>query len=90
MAILDFAPTTITSPMPGAGARTRGVTAVQLHDSLWRVVRPHGEVVGYIERFDESRGIRYRAKRLIVRQRRFVSVGEFWGMDDALECFRVG
>ena len=90
MAVLDFATTTITSPSAGAGTRTRGVTAVQLNDSLWRVVRPDGEVVGYVERFAESRGIRYRAKRLVVRQQRFVSVGEFWGMDDAVECFRAG
>jgi hypothetical protein len=90
MTVLDFATTIDGRPKSGAGSRARGITAVQLHDSLWRVVRPDGEVVGYIERFDESRGIRYRAKRLIVRQQRFVSVGEFWGMDDALECFRVG
>jgi len=27
---------------------------------------------------------------MIVRQQRFVAVGEFWSMDDALDCFRVG
>lgn len=90
MTVLDFATTIDSRSKAGAGSRTRGITAVQLNDSLWRVVRPDGEVVGYIERFDESRGVRYRAKRLIVRQQRFVSVGEFWGMDDALECFRLG
>jgi hypothetical protein len=87
--ILDFA----TDTRAGSVAHTirgglRGVTAVQLHDSLWRVTRPDGEVAGYVERFAESRGIRFRAKRLIVRQQRFVSVGEFWSMDDAIECFR--
>jgi len=90
MTVLDFATTTDGRSAAAAGSRTRGITAVQLNGSLWRVVRPDGVVVGYIERFDESRGIRYRAKRLIVRQQRFVSIGEFWGMDDALECFRVG
>jgi hypothetical protein len=90
MTVLDFATTIDGRSKAGAGSRARGITAVQLNDAMWRVVRPDGEVVGYIERFDESRGIRYRAKRLIVRQQRFVSVGEFWGMDDALECFRVG
>lgn len=83
--ILDFATTTITT----AATRTAGLTAIQLHDSLWRVTRPEGDVVGYIERFSEARGIRYRAKRLIVRQQRFVSIGEFWSMDDALQCFRM-
>jgi hypothetical protein len=63
--------------------------AVQLHDSLWRVTRDQGEVLGYVERYAEARGIRYRAKRLIVRQQRFVPVGEFWQMEDALACFRT-
>ena len=90
MTILDFATTGTT----GAGhdtldVRIPGLTAAQLHDSLWRVTRPAGDVVGYIERFSESRGIRYRAKRLIVRQQRFVPIGEFWSMHEALECFRM-
>ena len=85
MTVLDFATSTITS----APTRSAGLTAMQLHDSLWRVTRPAGDVVGYIERFTEPRGTRFRAKRLIVRQQRFVSIGEFWSMDDALECFRM-
>ena len=80
MITLDFAPTS---------APSRGIVTVQLSDSLWRVTRSDGEVVGYIERFAESRGIRYRAKRFIVRQQRFVPIGEFWSNDDALDCFRV-
>lgn len=85
MTVLDFATSTITS----APTRSAGLAAMQLHDSLWRVTRPAGDVVGYIERFAEPRGTRFRAKRLIVRQQRFVSIGEFWSMDDALECFRM-
>jgi hypothetical protein len=64
-----------------------GVTLVQLNDALWRVTRPDGEVLGYVERFAHETGERYRAKRLIVRQSRFVSVGEFWDMGDAVDCF---
>jgi hypothetical protein len=82
--ILDFAAPTTTASVRG------GLSTIQLHDDLWRVTRPDGEVAGYVERFAESRGIRYRAKRMIVRQQRFVSVGEFWDMDDALQCFRLG
>jgi hypothetical protein len=96
MTILDFAPTSRTSTASAAGTAgtatitaPRGTTTTQLHDSLWRVTRTSGEVLGYIERFTEARGIRYRAKRLIVRQQRFVAVGEFWAMGDALECFRA-
>ena len=75
MTILDFA--------------TTSLTAVQLNDSLWRVTRPAGDVLGYVERFSESRGIRYRAKRLNVRQQRFVTIGEFWSMPEALQCLRM-
>ncbi|MCU1424767.1 MAG: hypothetical protein JWM51_1058 [Microbacteriaceae bacterium] len=82
MTILDFATTTSSA--------ARGISAVHLNDALWRVVRHDGEVVGYVERFTESRGIRYRAKRFIVRQQRFVPIGEFWQYDDALDCFRIG
>jgi hypothetical protein len=88
--ILDFATDTRAGTVRRTGqAPARGVTAMQLHDALWRITRPDGEVAGYVERFTETRGTRYRAKRLIVRQQRFVSVGEFWSMDDALECFRL-
>jgi hypothetical protein len=89
--ILDFAADTRAGSASRAGSTgARGVTAMQLNDALWRVTRPDGEVAGYVERFTETRGVRYRAKRLIVRQQRFVAVGEFWSMDDAVECFRLG
>ncbi len=64
-----------------------GIALVQLHDELWRITRPSGEVLGYIEQFRVRAGLRYRAKRFIVRQRRFIVMGEFWGMDDAIDCF---
>lgn len=89
MTILAF-DTTLSADSRAGDTRARGVATTALHDSLWRVTRPDGDVLGYIERFTETRGIRFRAKRLIVRQQRFVPVGEFWSMDDALECFRVG
>ena len=83
MTILDFAS---TEPL----TRTRsGVTLIQLHDELWRVTRATGEVLGYIERFTDRGESRYRAKRMIVRQQRFVAIGEFWRMDDALDCFSL-
>ncbi|MCU1513394.1 MAG: hypothetical protein JWO10_484 [Microbacteriaceae bacterium] len=64
-----------------------GIQLVQLNDELWRIVRPDGEVLGYIERFRVREGLRYRSKRLIVRQRRFVAIGEFWSREEALDCF---
>lgn len=65
-----------------------GLTLVQLHDSLARVTRPNGEVVGYVETFQHEKGLRYRAKRFLPRQRRFVEIGEFWSRVDATDCFR--
>ena len=73
--------------------RSRGlptIDVVQLHNELWRITRSTGEVLGYIERFVDRGEFRFRAKRMIVRQNRFVPIGEFWSMDDALDCFRVG
>ena len=64
------------------------VAVAQLNDSLWRITRPEGDVLGYIESFAAPGGQRFRAKRFLARQRRFMIDGEFWAMDDALECFR--
>ena len=64
------------------------VALVELGDALWRVTRPDGEVLGYVEAFDSGGSTRYRAKRMIVRRQRFVPVGEFWVMGDAVDCFR--
>ncbi len=65
-----------------------GIRMTQLHDELWRVTKAEGEVLGYVERFSVHDGLRYRAKRLIARQRRFIVMGEFWSVDDAIEVFR--
>ena len=89
MTILDFATTSTARADDAFELCIPGLTASQLNDSLWRVTRPAGDVVGYIERYSESRGIRYRAKRMIVRQQRFVPIGEFWSMHEALQCFRM-
>lgn len=64
-----------------------GLTLVQLHDELWRVTRSDGEVLGYVEQFRERAGLRYRCKRFMARQRRFIVMGEFWSVDDAIDCF---
>ena len=88
---LEFASTARDTSRDTVAPRLhRGIVVVGLNDSLWRVTKADGDVVGYVERFAEPRGTRFRAKRMIVRQQRFVPVGEFWSMDDALDCFRVG
>lgn len=80
----------ITLDFAGPAARrtaARGPVVLQLHDSLWRVTRADGDVLGYIERLDAPSGDRFRAKRFLPRQRRFLIDGEFWSMDDAVACF---
>ncbi len=83
MTRLDFAP-----PVSSVRAAV-GVASIQLHDDLWRITRTDGEVLGYVEHAATLAGSRFTAKRMVQRQRRFLPIGEFWSMDDALECFRV-
>ena len=78
MTTLDFAPTTSRNP----------VSTIQLGNDLWRIVKSDGEVIGYVERSETTAGSRYTAKRMLPRQRRFLPIGDFWTVDDALECFR--
>ncbi len=80
MTILDFVGTAPTV--------RPGIAMIQLHDALWRITRLNGEVLGYIERLNEPAGHRFRAKRLLPRQRRFLPIGDFWTIDDAIDCFR--
>ncbi len=80
MTILDFVGTAPTI--------RPGIAMIQLHDALWRITRLNGEVLGYIERLNEPAGHRFRAKRLLPRQRRFLPIGDFWTIDDAIDCFR--
>lgn len=84
MTTLDFAnPQTRTS-----SASRLGVASVQLGDDLWRITLGDGEVLGYVERHATPAGSRFTAKRMLQRQRRFMPIGDFWTIDDALECFR--
>lgn len=79
MTILDFAGKT--------GLARPGLALVQLHEELWRVTKPAGEVLGYIERTKDPRGDRFAAKRLLSRSLRFLPIGEFWSLDDAIDSF---
>ena len=61
---------------------------VRVSDSLWRVVRVGGDLLGYIDRIPPPDGDPYRVRRMLSTQRRFIAVGEFWQFGDALACFR--
>jgi hypothetical protein len=43
---------------------------------------------GYIEGFDESDAPRFRAKRMFSARRPSLPLGEFWSIEDAIDCFR--
>jgi predicted methyltransferase len=80
MTILEFAGT--------ASSIRSGIVTIQLNDDLWRVTRPDGEVLGYVHRWQSGSGSRYQAKRMLQRQRRFLPLGDFWSIEDALDIFR--
>jgi hypothetical protein len=65
-----------------------GIVAIQLNDDLWRITRPDGEVLGYVHLWHAAAGVRFQAKRMLQRQRRFLPLGDFWSIDDALDIFR--
>ena len=68
-------------------ARRPGVAFVQLNNGLWRITRPAGAVLGYVENLGSGR---FLAKRLASSGRAFLPVGEFRSFDDAVDCLRFG
>lgn len=95
MSTFDFAGSTLLE-VPGdatlaeATRMKRGLNLIQLHDDLWRVTRTDGDMLGYVEGFDDPRGRRFRSKRLNALKRQFLVLGEFWSFDDAIDCLRFG
>ncbi|MGV8876792.1 MAG: hypothetical protein ACOH1K_04715 [Rhodoglobus sp.] len=80
MTTFDFAPT--------APSIRTGIVTVKLNDDLWRITRPDGEVLGYVHRWHAGSIERFHAKRMLTLQRRFLPLGDFWSIDDALDIFR--
>jgi hypothetical protein len=87
MTTLDFVGSQ-SSIVSAARVNRFGIVLVQLHDELWRVTRRSGEVLGYIESFDDAGLRRFRAKRMFSARRQSLPLGEFWSVDDAIDCFR--
>lgn len=83
----ELSMTTLDFAGPAQSIRS-GIVTVQLNDDLWRITRPDGEVLGYVHRWASAAGTRYQAKRMLQRQRRFLPLGDFWTIDDALDIFR--
>jgi hypothetical protein len=91
MTTLDFV-SSQSSFLTAAKVNRFGIVLVQLHDELWRVTRRSGEVLGYIESFVQGSEVggdrRFRAKRMFSSRRPSMPLGEFWTIDDAIDCFR--
>ena len=66
----------------------RGLDIVPRRGALWRVARPDGVVLGYVERVDDAAGAMYRSKRMVGRAAGFDVVGDFGVPDDAVEALR--
>lgn len=91
MTTFDFAGASLLErPVAPVSSLRSDLALVQLHDELWRVTRLDGDVLGYVECFMEPRGQRFRAKRFLTLHKRFLSLGEFWNFDDAVDCLRFG
>ena len=90
--ILSTGPIASTPPRPVAGATApaprhrTGLNLVRVKDDLWRATVADGRVLGHIERRDAADGTMFIAKRLVPAQARFTTLGEFWRIDDAMDC----
>ena len=71
--------------------RLDDVRVVPLSSGMQRVTRTDGIVLGYLEQLEsaDETAPRFRAKRMLARERRFALVGDYWTRDDALEALRV-
>lgn len=82
MSIATHQATAVTSP-----TRT-GVELVSVHDGLWRVRRRDGHILGHIERVNTAAGDTFVAKRFSPVRASFLSLGQFWNIQDAVDCLR--
>ncbi|MBG6238329.1 hypothetical protein IWX78_001284 [Mycetocola sp. CAN_C7] len=76
-------------PAPKASSRIRRTTGLRLvpvTSDLWRATIDDGRILGHIERRDDPAGTTFIAKRLVPAQARFHTLGEFWTIDDAMDC----
>lgn len=81
---------TLTLPNPPSAfpplARAQNVRLVAAAPLLWRIVERGGRVIGHVQAVGEGSDFRYRARRFHAPSRAFRDLGEFWSIDDAVEC----
>lgn len=75
-----------TASLTGATRHRTGLSLVRVKDDLWRATVADGRILGHIERRDDANGTMFIAKRLVPAQARFHTLGEFWMIDDAMDC----
>ncbi|MFB8386643.1 hypothetical protein ACFC3F_05815 [Microbacterium sp. NPDC055910] len=78
-------------PPVAVAPRPRRPTPLRLASAapaLWRVLDPTGRVIGHVQARNSTGGTRYRARRFHVGSRAFRDLGDFWSIDDALDCLR--
>jgi hypothetical protein len=76
---------TANGPVGLARQRT-GLNLVRVKDDLWRATVADGRILGHIERRNAADGTMFIAKRLAPQSARFHTLGEFWQIDDAMDC----
>jgi hypothetical protein len=62
------------------------VSVVPVGDARWRITRRDGEILGYVDHSPEVDGHPFHARRMQVVQRRFIPVGDFWTLQDAIDA----
>jgi hypothetical protein len=82
-------PVATGNPAPHVARRRTGLKLVRVKDDLWRATVADGRILGHFERRDAADGTMFIAKRLAPRSNQFHTLGEFWGMDDALDCLHA-
>ena len=79
-----------TATTPGDLLRQRtGLNLVRVKDDLWRATVADGRILGHIERRIADDGPMFIAKRLTPQSARFHTLGEFWRIDDAMDCLHA-
>jgi hypothetical protein len=80
--ILTLQPSSSTTPQLTRAVNVRLVPAGPL---LWRIV-DRGRAIGHLQAVREGADVRYRARKFHAPSRAFRDLGEFWSVDDAVEC----
>lgn len=67
--------------------RRGSVSAKQVLPVLWRVIARDESVRGHIRLVEAKHGPRYASTLILPGGIRTMFLGEFWSLDDALDCF---